>query len=134
MLAVLGVALSAVAAFFLLRQRGSSDRQSGNAIGLIGVVLNATWSLVLAGLGLFNQGSLDPQWRTALLFVALTAVPLSLAGLGLRGRPRLLLAAGIVCVPLSLMSLAGATLPLLLPALCYFTAYHRRSPEPNHVG
>ncbi len=83
---------------------------------------------------MFNGGSLDPQWPIALIFVSLTALPAGVAVVGLRGRAGLLLAAGILCVPLSLISLAGATLPLLAPAIGYFIAYHRASSEPAIGG
>ena len=87
----------------------------------IGITLGLGWTLFLAGLGLFSDGSLDPQWKTALIFVLLAASPSVVALIG-RDRPGGLLAAGLISAPLSLMSLAGATLPLLIPAIFYFSA------------
>ncbi len=56
--------------------------------------------------------------------VAVTGV---LALLALRDRPVLLLPAAIALVPLSFLSFAGVTLPLLIPAVMLVLAYGRRS-------
>jgi hypothetical protein len=64
----------------------------------------------------------------SLPFVALVSLPVALGTIGLR-RPTALLAAGALSMPLSLLSLAGATLPLLIPGVLYLVAYGRA-----HVG
>ena len=87
----------------------------------IGITLGVGWTLFLGGLGLFSNGALDRQWRTALVFVLLAGLPALLAFLG-RDRPNALLTAALISLPLSLMSLAGAALPLLVPASFYFSA------------
>lgn len=63
----------------------------------------------------------------SLALAAVVAAPGVLALLALADRPVLLLPAGIMLVPLSFLSLAGVTLPLLIPAVMLFTAYGRRS-------
>lgn len=60
-------------------------------------------------------------------FTAVVAAPGVLALLALAERPVLLLPAAIMLVLLSFLSLAGVTLPLLIPAVMLFTAYGRRS-------
>ena len=87
----------------------------------IGITLGLGWTLFLAGLGLFSDGSLDPQWKTALIFVLLAGLPAFIAFVG-RNKPNVLLTAALISLPLSLMSLAGAALPLLIPAIFYFSA------------
>lgn len=100
----------------------SSDRiQRAHVLTWIGITLGVGWTIFLAGLGLFTDGSLDPQWRTALIFVLLAGLPACVAFLG-RRKPNLLLTAALISIPLSLMSIAGATLPLLVPAIFYFAA------------
>ena len=125
--ALAGVAAAAVGGgMTLLLQRGRTPRPlSSRTLGRIGVAVNVAWVSFLSVFGLFSGGSLDPQWRTVVVFVGLIGLPGMLAAVGLRGRPALLLAAGIICVPLSLISLAGATLPLLVPAALYLVAYAR---------
>jgi hypothetical protein len=78
------------------------------------------WSAFLAGQGLFTDGGLDPQWITALVFVLLATAPAAIVIVG-RNRSALI-AAAVISVPLSVMSLAGATLPLLIPAILYGAA------------
>ena len=63
----------------------------------------------------------------ALALGTVLAVPGVLALLGVGDRPALLLAAGILLVPLSFVSFAGVTLPLLIPAVMLLVAYGRRS-------
>lgn len=63
----------------------------------------------------------------ALALGTVVAVPGMLALLGLADRPALLLPAATVLVPLSFLSFAGVTLPLLIPAVMLFLAYGRRS-------
>lgn len=125
--ALAGVAAATVGGrMTVLFQRGRRPRPvSSPTLGRIGVAVNAVWVSFLSVLGLFSGGSLDPQWRTVLVFVGLIGLPGVLAAFGLRRRPALLLVAGIICVPLSFISLAGATLPLLVPATLYLVAYAR---------
>ena len=116
---------AAVAALASLPQIRRREQMKPRTLGWIGVGLHGAWTLFLSVLGLFSDGSLDPQWSTALVFVLLVGAPVAVAIFGLRGRPALLLTAGVICVPLSFISLAGATIPLLLPALFYMGAYMR---------
>jgi hypothetical protein len=63
----------------------------------------------------------------AVAFGTVVAAPGLLALLALDDRPTLLLPAATVLVPLSLLSLAGVLLPLLIPATMLFVAHRRRS-------
>lgn len=125
LIAGLVVAIVLGATVALIQRDRPTTRMQPHAIGWAGVGAHALWTMFLAGLGLLSDGSLDPQWPTALLFVSLAGLPMVLAVLGLKNRPALLLTAGIACIPLSFISLAGATLPLLVPAVLYLIAYAR---------
>jgi hypothetical protein len=71
----------------------------------------------------------------ALALGTLVAVPGVLALLGLADRPALLLPAATMLIPLSFLSFAGVTLPLLIPAVMLFVAYSRRSStQPARLG
>lgn len=109
-------------------------------LGLAGAssfVLASGILVVLAGLALAGFrfiGGIPPEQgdsvEGALGSIALgatIAVPGVLAILALRDRPVLLLPAGIALVPLSFLSFAGLTLPLLIPAVMLVIAYGRRS-------
>jgi hypothetical protein len=61
---------------------------------------------------------------------AVIAAPGALALLARFRRPALLLPAGVLLVALSGISMAGATLPLVLPAVVFLIAYARRRPDP----
>jgi hypothetical protein len=66
----------------------------------------------------------------ATAFGALIAAPGILALLSLRHRPALLLPAAVLLVPLSFLSFALVTLPLLIPAALLFRAFARAA-EPG---
>jgi hypothetical protein len=61
---------------------------------------------------------------------AVIATPGALALLARVDRPALLLPAGVLLMPLAGVSMAGATLPLLIPALMLLVAHGRR-PQPE---
>ncbi len=63
------------------------------------------------------------EWFGDLVFGVVYAAPGVLALIGNRRRPSLLTAAGLALIPLSLSSLAGVTLPLLVPAVVFFVGY-----------
>ncbi len=71
-------------------------------------------------------------------FAAVLAAPGVLALLARADRPGLLVPAASLLVPLSLVSMAGVTLPLLIPAVLLAVAYARRAavrpPAPVPVG
>jgi hypothetical protein len=60
---------------------------------------------------------------------AVIAAPGALALLARFDRPALLVPAGVLLMPLSGVSMAGATLPLLIPAVMLLVAYGRRRPH-----
>jgi hypothetical protein len=64
----------------------------------------------------------------AFALAAVLSGPGALALLARRDRPALLLAAGLLLVPLSMVSMAGVTLPLLIPAFVFLMAYVRVRP------
>ncbi|HET7482345.1 MAG TPA: hypothetical protein VFK89_05730 [Actinomycetota bacterium] len=90
------------------------------ASGWIGVGLGLAWCCFLAGLGLFSDGRLDAQWPYALAFVLVAASPAVLVAAS-RNRAGLIVAT-VSTLPIAMLSLAGATLPLLIPALFYIAA------------
>ena len=91
--------------------------------------------LVLAGLGIASLrffGGSPPEQHLydllgALALGAIVAAPGVLALLARYDRPALLLPAGVVLIPLSFLSFALVTLPLLIPAVMLFVDYARRS-------
>ena len=112
------------------------DRELG-LVGANASIATIGGLLVAAGTGLatvrfFGGTPIEKGPEGAMGAFALgtiVAVPGVLALLGLRDRPALLLPAAIVLVPLSFLSFAGVTLPLLIPAAMLFVAYGRRSPN-----
>lgn len=91
--------------------------------------------VVMAGLALAAfrfVGGIPPEQGAEGVFGSLAlgvtiAVPGILAILAVHDRPVLLLPAAITLVPLSFLSFAGVTLPLLIPAVMLCIAYGRRS-------
>jgi hypothetical protein len=77
---------------------------------------------LLCSVSLFDAGRVVADWPERVPWLVLVAIPAALAIAGLRN-PSYLRAAAIISVPLSVISLAGATLPLIIPALCYVVAY-----------
>ena len=112
----------------------SPSRLAEEGSGIIGLVFGA----VFLGLLLLNQD--DPVDRGTRILASLalgstTLLPGVLALLA-RKRPALYLAAGVIGIPLAFISMAGVTLPLLLPAGMALVAYGRRSGEgpPSRVA
>jgi hypothetical protein len=88
--------------------------------------------LGLTGLLLANGGD-DPTDRAssymgALALGMVATLPGALAMLG-RRRPVLFLAAGLIGIPISFISMGGATLPLLVPSGMALVAYGRRAAD-----
>jgi hypothetical protein len=102
--------------------------------GLIGFAFGA----LFLGLLLVNQDEPEDRGTRILAGLALgstTLLPAILALLA-RKRPTLYLAAGVLGIPLAFISMAGVTLPLLLPAGMALVAYGRRSGQgpPSRVA
>jgi hypothetical protein len=95
----------------------------GGLLAAIGLLLGV---VVAAGNQEFQSGL--ETVLVALGWAALFGAPGMLVLLGLRDRPSLLLAVGVILVPLSLLSFAGVLLPLLIPAVLLIVAYGRRAP------
>jgi hypothetical protein len=89
---------------------------------VIGILLGLGWTVVLGFVSLTDGGTLTSDWIERVPWVLFAAFPAVLAIIGLRGSPEALFTAAIISIPLALMSLAGATLPLLIPACFYFAA------------
>lgn len=118
------------------QQRDNRDLASSGPVRILGTLV------VLGGLALsgvrFAGGSPPEQGLEgalgSLALGAIVAAPGVMALLAARGRPALLLPAGIVLIPLSFLSFALVTLPLLIPAVLFLDAYGRRSaraPKPR---
>ena len=106
------------------RVEGRAGARATGAPAWVGVGLGTALASVLAATALFDDGRVDPLWKERLAFVGLVSLPPLLATIGCLGRPRLVLAAGVVSFPLAaffLISVAG--LPLLIPAVFYLWGY-----------
>ena len=110
------------------------ERQAGVAESA--AFITGTGAVVIAGglalgaLRLANGSPPEQGFEGAVGSLALGAVIAAagvLAILSLQDRPALLVPAAIVLVPLSFISFALVTLPLLVPAVMMFIAYNRRS-------
>jgi len=102
--------------------------------GSSGFIRAVGWLLVLAGLGLaglrFAGASPADDGPEGMVGALALGAPVmgsgALAWMSLRDRPALMLPAAVVLVPLSFLSFAGVTLPLLVPAAMLFVGYRRR--------
>jgi hypothetical protein len=103
--------------------------------GSVGVIRSVAAFLVAAGAGIavlrfVGRSPADSGLGSVLGSIALGA-PVAAAGLlailALRGRAILLVPAASLLVPMSFLSFALVTLPLLAPAVLLFVAYGRRS-------
>jgi len=112
-------------------------------IGSTGLITAVGGLVVVAGVALaivrFVGGTpIERGPEGALAAFALgtiVAAPGVLALLGRHDRPVLLLPAATVLLPVSFLSFAGVTLPLLVPAVMLFVAYGRRSSvRPSPAG
>jgi hypothetical protein len=99
-----------------------SDTSVATTLGWTGFGINTAIVLFLSGIALFDRGHLDTIWLEHLPFLLLILLPAALAVGGSRGRPNLFLTAGVTALLLSFLSLAGTTLPLLIPAFLYIWA------------
>ena len=93
-----------------------------------GVFLGAAIALVLSVLVIANSNGVVDGPLTYLPIITAVTTPAVLGAIGLR-RPRVLLAAGTMSLPLAGLSLAGATLPLIVPGVLYLVGYARSSPH-----
>lgn len=105
-----------------------TPRVAEEGSGLIGMVMGLGLTGLLLANG--NDEPIDPvaSYLGALALGIVATLPGALAMLG-RRRPALFLAAGVVGVPISFISMGGATLPLLLPAGMALVAYGRRAAD-----
>lgn len=114
----------------------------GGALGIAGsrAFVTAVGAVVVSaggGLALLRLIGGAPELRGveaasgAFALGAVMAAPGVLALLSLVERPALLLPAGVLLVPLSFVSFAGVTLPLLIPAVMLLVAYGRRCSGPG---
>ena len=97
----------------------------GLDLGLVGAAIGLFYPAFLSGIAFFDDGDLDPQWAERVVFVALVCLPAVIALVARKTRPGLFVLAGVLGLPLSLISLAGATLPLLIPSALYLLAAGR---------
>jgi hypothetical protein len=89
----------------------------------VGIALGLGWAVTLGFIALTDGGKLTSDWIESVPWVVIAALPAILAIRGLRGPRDALLTAGVISVPIAFISLAGATLPLLIPAAFYFLAF-----------
>jgi hypothetical protein len=106
------------------------NSQRGDVVLIVTGVVLATIGVALGVLVATSNRQFQSGLENVLValgWAALFAAPGVLVLLGRRGRPSLLLSAGLILVPLSFLSFAGVLLPLLVPAVLLFVAYGRRS-------
>lgn len=96
---------------------------------MIGLALALVHLTVLCGIALFDKGAVADHWLETMPWLIIVAMPAVLAGAGFRNPASLPWTAG-TSLPLAFLSLAGATLPLLLPALFYVLACAAASRSP----
>ncbi len=103
--------------------------RSGRRLTRVGAVLGLVAATAF-GMAIF-LGSTPPERSFEPLgFPLLWSAPALLALLSLRERPVLLVPAAVASFLLSFTALSGATLVLVIPAICYGVAYHRRRHYP----
>lgn len=98
-------------------------RWMGGAVVVFAVVLGVVAFAHRSPAEAVPEAALAP-----LAFAALLAAPGVLTILA-EAHPALLVTVGVILVPLSMLSLAGVLLPLLVPAVFAFVAYARRRRE-----
>lgn len=91
---------------------------------IIGIAINIVIALGVGSIPLLDRGgpSLDEDWLRGLGLVGILLIPPVLAAVGLRW-PGALLPAGLVSIPMCLMSFSFILFPLLVPATLYLVAY-----------
>lgn len=110
----------------------SADR-SGRRLTLIGAVLGLVAATAF-GVAIFFGSTPPERSFEPLGFPLLWAAPALLALLSLWERPVLLVPAAVVSFLLSFTALSGVTLVLVIPAICYGVAYHRRRFYPSTLA
>jgi hypothetical protein len=105
-----------------------TPRLAEEGSGLIGMVMGLGLTCLLLANGGDEPSDRAASYLGALALGMVATLPGALAMLG-RRRPALFLAAGLVGVPISFISMGGATLPLLLPTGMAFVAYGRRAAD-----
>lgn len=98
-----------------------------------GVFLGTAIALALSALVIANSNGVLDGPSTYLPTITAVTMPAVLGAIGLR-RPKVLLAAGTMSLPLAGLSLAGATLPLLIPGVLYLVGYARSFPHDSPAG
>ena len=129
---VLGLATVAGVRGFRQRRRRSRGPGSRGGLGLAefgsaGIGIAA--GVALAAIRGFNGQDYDRSLLPTLAFGALIAAPGVLALMAMRRRPALYLAAAILYVPISFLSMAGITLPLLFVGAMALVAHSRHGDE-----
>ena len=91
---------------------------------IIGIAINTVIALGVGSIPLLDRGgpSLDEDWLRGLGLIGILLIPPVLAAVGLRW-PGALLPAGVVSIPMCLMSFSFILFPLLIPAMLYLVAY-----------
>lgn len=112
---------------------GAARERAGKRLTLVGAALGLLAATAF-GVAIF-LGSTPPERSfEALGFPLLWAAPALLALLSLWERPVLLVPAAVVSFLLSFTALSGVTLVLVIPAICYGVAYHRRRFYPSTLA
>ena len=95
---------------------------------VVGLALNLALVALLFGICAFDSGrGLRPDWASCVFWCGVVAMPGVLVAIGLAKQNRdPVIAGAVIALPIALISLAGATLPILIPAIAYGIAASKR--------
>jgi hypothetical protein len=102
---------------------------ASRSLGLLAIGMAAACGIGLAVLTAYNQTpGLPAEVPWPIVFGAILVMPALIGGLGaVSGRTSLLVAAGILCLVLSVLSFSGVTLVLLVPGVLFLRAAGAKS-------
>lgn len=88
----------------------------------IGLTIGVAHLLWLFGQALFTDGRLADDWVETIPLLVIAGAPTLFGFIGIRSREALM-AAACISFPMAFLSLSGALLPLIVPAVMYLLAW-----------
>ena len=87
---------------------------------VVGIAINLIWTAFLFGVCAFDDGSFREDWVSCIMWCGLVGLPAALALTGLiKAEKSFVVAAASLCIPLTLISLAGAGIPMIVPGVLF---------------